>query len=167
MYYVIFTTRLRLPLTKLYCQLANYLGLSINQIAPNAWRIFIGAEVIWGQLSGENHQLTLDEFFYCYKPKQISSSKGIYHFLARKSSLRLMSDMPNSNINWKNRYFFVQGTEWVCKPDEWASIPNGFDNTWGIVKESGESSAFVPWIALVPCLTLVFFSCFQPPSKLI
>ena len=35
-YNAMFAARLRLPLMKLQCQLANYLGLSINQIAPNA-----------------------------------------------------------------------------------------------------------------------------------
>ena len=99
MYDAMFTASLRLPLTELHRQLANYLGLSINQIAPNKWRIFIEAEVIWGQLSGGNHHLTLDEFFYCYRPQQIYSSKDIYHFLARKPSFRLVSDMPNSNRN--------------------------------------------------------------------
>ena len=68
MYDAMFTTRLRLPLMELQHQFADYLGLSISPIAPNTWRIFIGAEVIWGQQSGGNHRLTLDEFFYCYKP---------------------------------------------------------------------------------------------------
>lgn len=84
MYDAMFTAKLRLLLTELHRQLANYLGLSVNQLAPNAWRIFTGAEVIWGLLSGGNCRLTFDEFFYCYKPQQKSSSKGIYHFLARK-----------------------------------------------------------------------------------
>ena len=48
MYNAMFTVGLRLPLTKLYHQLTNYLGLSVSQITPNAWRIFIDAEVIWG-----------------------------------------------------------------------------------------------------------------------
>ena len=99
MYDAMFTAGLRLLLMELHHQLANYLGLSINQIAPNTWRIFIGAEVIWGQLSGGNRRLTLDEFFYYYRPQQISSSKGIYHFLVRKSPLRLVSDMLDSNRN--------------------------------------------------------------------
>ena len=54
MYDAMFVLRLRLPLTDLHHQLAIYLGLFVSQIAPNAWRIFIGAEVIWGQLSGGN-----------------------------------------------------------------------------------------------------------------
>ena len=90
MYDAMFTAGLKLPLTELHHQLANYLGLSISQIAPNAWRIFIGAEVIWGQLNGGNHRLTLDEFFYCYKPQHISSSQRIYHFLARKMLFKLV-----------------------------------------------------------------------------
>ena len=68
MYDAMFIASLRLLLTKLHRQLANYLGLSFSQLAFNAWRIFIGAEVIWGQLIGGNRRLTLDEFFYCYKP---------------------------------------------------------------------------------------------------
>ena len=46
MYVAMFTTGLRLLLTELHSQLANYLGLFVSQIALNAWRIFIGVEVI-------------------------------------------------------------------------------------------------------------------------
>ena len=67
-YDAMFAVGLRLPLTALHCQLANFLGLSIRQIAPNAWRIFIGAEILWGCLNGGNRQLSLDEFFWCYRP---------------------------------------------------------------------------------------------------
>ena len=51
-YEVAFIARLRLPLSYLYCRLADYMGVSIYQIAPNTWRIFICTEVLWGQLSG-------------------------------------------------------------------------------------------------------------------
>ena len=82
MYDAMFAADLRLPLTALHRQLADFLGLSVTQIAPNAWRTFIGAEILWGRLSGGNRQLTLDEFFYCYRPHHIASSKGTYHFNA-------------------------------------------------------------------------------------
>ena len=75
MYDAMLTARLRLPLTALYRQLVDFMGLSVSQIAPNAWRTFIGTEVLW-----VNYQLSLDEFFYCYKPHHIVSSKGTYHF---------------------------------------------------------------------------------------
>ena len=54
MYDAMFAARLRLLLTALHHQLVDYLGLSVNQIAPNAWRTYIGAEILWGSLSGGN-----------------------------------------------------------------------------------------------------------------
>ena len=80
MYDAMFAVGLRLPLTALHLQLADFLGLSVSQIAPNAWRIFISAEVLWDRLSGGNRQLSLDEFFYYSRPQHIMSSKGTYHF---------------------------------------------------------------------------------------
>ena len=114
MYNAMFAARLRLPLTTLNRQLANFLRLSVNQITPNAWRIFIGDEILWGCLNGGNHQITLNEFFWCYRPQHIVSSQGIYHFSTRKKELRLVSDMPDCNRNWKGRYFFIKGMNWVC-----------------------------------------------------
>ena len=94
--------------------------------------------MLWGSLSGGNCKLTLDEFFYCYRPHHISSSKRTYHFAVREKDLKLVFDMPDSNRNWKSRFFFVEGTDWVCREKEWATMPHGyFDNTWAYVKESG------------------------------
>ena len=110
MYDAMFAAGLRLPLTALYRQLMEYLGLSVSQIAPSAWRTFIGAEILWRSLNGGNRQLTMDEFFYCYRPHHISSSKGTYHFSVREKNLKLVSDMLDSNRNWKSMFFFVEGT---------------------------------------------------------
>ena len=46
MYDAMFAAGLRLPLIALHHQLANFLGLFVSQITPNAWRIFIGAEIL-------------------------------------------------------------------------------------------------------------------------
>ena len=46
MYDAMFAAGLRLPLTALHRQLVDYLGMSVSQIAPNAWRTFIGAEIL-------------------------------------------------------------------------------------------------------------------------
>ena len=54
MYDAIFAAGLRLPLIALHHQLVDYLGLSVSQIAPNAWRTFIGAKILWGSLSEGN-----------------------------------------------------------------------------------------------------------------
>ena len=86
-YKAMFIVGLRLPLSTLHHRLAFYLGVSVSQIAPNAWRIFIGVEVLWGQLSGGNCSLTLEEFFYCYKPQEIPRSKGFYNFMCHQAAL--------------------------------------------------------------------------------
>ena len=71
--------------------------------------------------------------------------------------------MPDSNRNWKNRYFFVKKTEWICRPKEWASMPDKFDNSYGIVKESNEllMSFLVASSVLVMYLTLCSFLFFS------
>ena len=38
---------LRFPLNSLHRELLKYLGLSISQISPNAWRVFIAMEVLY------------------------------------------------------------------------------------------------------------------------
>lgn len=126
----------RLPLSALHYRLVQYLALAVTQIAPNAWRIFHGAEVLYGVLSKGSCRLTVEEFFHCYGPSEIVKSRGIYSFLPRKSSLRLVFETPDSNRNWKNQYFFIQGDNWVCHPNERQDMPL-VDITWGILPSSG------------------------------
>ena len=46
MYDAMFAAGLRLPLTAQHRQLVDYLGLFVSQIAPNAWRTFIGVKIL-------------------------------------------------------------------------------------------------------------------------
>ena len=57
----------------------------------------------------------------------------------RRATLKLMTDVPDYNRDWKDRYFFVQGTDWVCGLEEWVDVVE-FDNTWGVLDTTGESS---------------------------
>ena len=54
--------------------------------------------------------------------------------------------MPDSNRNWKGIYFFVKETDWVCHLEEWDTMPHGFDNTLGIVKDSGLVPSTLAWV---------------------
>ena len=76
--------------------------------------------------------------------------------MAQKRKLRLVLDMPDSNGNWKDIYFFVHGTNWVCCPKEWVTMPYGFDNTWGIVKDSGLAPLVFSFTSFVPLFQPVF-----------
>ena len=78
---------LRFPLSSLHRELLKYLGLSVNQISPNAWRVYIAMEVLYGAMSNGARSLTVREFLHCYRPDEIDKSKGMYSFIPRKSIL--------------------------------------------------------------------------------
>ena len=42
---------LRFPLNSLHRELLKYLGLSVSQISPNVWRVFIAMEDLYGAMS--------------------------------------------------------------------------------------------------------------------
>ena len=77
----------------------------------------------------------MEEFFHCYCPFESVKSKGIYSFLLRKPALRLVYETPDSK-NWKNLHFFIQGDNWMCRPNEIENMPL-VDKTWGIMPLSG------------------------------
>ena len=59
---------LRFPLNFLKRELPQHLGLSVSQISPNAWRVFIAMEVLYGVMSNGARSLTVQEFLHCYRP---------------------------------------------------------------------------------------------------
>jgi len=98
--------RLRFPLSSFHHQLLQHLGLSANQISLNAWRVFLSVEVLYGVMSEGARRLTVREFLHSYRPDEIAQSKGMYSFMSRSPLLRLVCKTPDSNGNWKSRYFF-------------------------------------------------------------
>ena len=88
---------LRFPLNSLHRELLKYLGLSISQISPNAWRVFIAMEVLYGAMSNGARSLTVREFLHCYRPYEIDKSNGMYSFVPRKSVLKVIYETPDSN----------------------------------------------------------------------
>ena len=98
------------------------LGLGINQLNPNAWRLIIFMQVLWREVFDGNRPLTMDEFLYYYKPFEISQSLGLYQFSARGSNCRLLKSLPTSNRKWKTEFCFVS-VFWVGKPIEVGTDP--------------------------------------------
>ena len=58
---------LRFPLSTLHKELLKYMGLSVNQISPNAWRVFIAMEILYGAMTDGARRLTVREFLHCYR----------------------------------------------------------------------------------------------------
>ena len=96
-YEQVFKAGLRFPLNSLHRELLKYLGLSISQISPNAWRVFVAMEVLYGAMSNSARSLTVREFLHCYRPDEIDKSKGMYSFVPRKSILKVTYETPDSN----------------------------------------------------------------------
>ena len=88
---------LRFPLNSLHHELLKYLGLSVSQISPNAWRVFIAMEVLYRAMSNGAKLLTVREFLHCYHPNEIDKSKGMYSFVSRKSILKVIYETPDFN----------------------------------------------------------------------
>ena len=126
---------LRFSLNSLHRELLKYLGLFVSQISPNAWRAFIAMEVLYGAMSNGARSLTVREFLHCYHPDEIDKSKGIYSFVPRKSVLKVIYETPDSNRDWKSRYFFLEGDGWMCHSGETNYMP--VDKTCGILDPSG------------------------------
>ena len=50
---------LRFPLSTLHRELLKYLGLSVTQISPKAWRVFIAMEILYGAMTDGARRLTV------------------------------------------------------------------------------------------------------------
>ena len=59
----------------------------------------------------------------------------MYNFVPRKSVLKVIYETPDSNRDWKSRYFFLKGDGWICHPRETDYMP--VDKTWGILDPFG------------------------------
>ena len=130
---------LRFPLSSLHRELLKHLGLSVNQVSPNAWRVFLAMEVLYGAMTNDARRLTVQEFFHYYRPDEIDKSRSMYSFVPRSPLLRIVYETLNSIRNWKNRFFFLDGDKWMCRPRDPEHMP--VDTTWGILPPSSMHSS--------------------------
>ena len=125
---------LRFLLSTLHCELLKCLGFSVNQVSPNAWRIFIAMEILYGAMMDGARTLTVKEFLHCYRSDEIDKSRGVYSFVPRSLLLKVIYETPDSNRDWKSRYFFLEGDGWMCRLGDTEHMP--IDTTWGILHPS-------------------------------
>ena len=109
------------PLSTLHRELLKYLGLSVTQISPNAWKVFIAMEILYGVMTDGARRLTVREFLHYYRPDEIDRSRGMYSFASRSPLLKVIFETPDSNRDWKSRYFFLEGDEWIRLGRPWRS----------------------------------------------
>ena len=126
--------KLRFPWSSLHCELLKCLGLSINQVSPSTWRVFIAMEVLYGAMTNGAKSLMVREFLHCYHPDEIDKSRGMYSFVPKSLLLKFIYETLDSNRNWKSRYFFLEGDDWMCCLGDTEHMP--VDTTWGILHPS-------------------------------
>ena len=91
-------------------------------------------EVLYGFMSNGARRLTVREFLHCYCLDKIDKSRGIYSFVPRSSLLKVIFEIPDSNRDWKSRYFFLEDDKWMCRLRDTKYMP--VDTTWGILYPS-------------------------------
>ena len=89
--------RLRFPLSSLHHELLKCLSLSVNPVSPNAWRVFIAMEVLYGAITNGARSLMVREFLHCYHLDKIDKSRGMYSFVPRSPLLKVIYETLNSN----------------------------------------------------------------------
>jgi len=122
-------------------------------------------EVLYKVMSDGVCRMTVEKFFHCYDPSEITQSKGMYSFVPRSPLLRLVCDTLDSNRNCKSRYFFIQGDEWMCHPSDQEYMP--VDKTLGIMPSSGLYPSVLGFYFLVFTLfdILSISYCSSGPSR--
>ena len=103
----------RLPIHPIIRAILAYINLAPSQLSPNAWRLLIGAIVLWRAV--HHSDLPVQVFIGCYVPTSAKNHPSYYHFVARKQTKRMLQVTQTSNHNWKPRYFFVSGA-WEFGP---------------------------------------------------
>ena len=72
-------------------------------------------QTLWKEVFCRDRPLTVDKFLCCYKPSEISQSKGFYQFTTRGNDCRLIKSLASSNRRWKTEYIFISGF-WAGNP---------------------------------------------------
>ena len=91
-------------------------------------------EILYGAMLDGRRRLTVREFLHCYCPDEIDRSRGMYSFASRSPLLKVIFETPDSNRDWKSRYFFLEGNTWMNRLGEMEYMP--VDTTWGVIHPS-------------------------------
>ena len=91
-------------------------------------------EILYGAMADGARRLMVCEFLHCYRPDEIDRSRGMYSFASRSPLLKVIFETPDSNRDWKSRYFFLESGEWMSRPGEMEYML--VDTTWGVLHSS-------------------------------
>ena len=95
-------------------------------------------QVLWREALERNLPITVDEFFYYYKPAEIKQSTSFYQFLSRGPQFSLIKGYSSFDRLWKTEFFIISG-DWVGDPVDVNSAPfPHFTNPLGRLRPEGK-----------------------------
>ena len=80
-------------------------------------------DVLYGAMTDGARRLTVREFLHCYRSNEIDKSRGMYSFVLRSPLLKVIYEIPDYNRDWKSRYFFLEGDDWMCHLGDTEHMP--------------------------------------------
>ena len=111
-------------------------------------------QILWREVFGRDHPLTVDEFLFCYKPSEINQSLGFYQFTARCKDCRLIKSLASSYRNWKKGFIFVSSF-WLGNPVDVGKDPFApYSRDLGNLRPEGTS---LPFFIFLFSFYLIFY----------
>ena len=99
------------PSSKVSCNISMYARPSSF---PIFWGVLVGLLVVFRDkgLRVPSIALLLDLF-------NVKEASKVFLYISKRATVRpIISDLPSSHKNWKERYFFVGGRHWEYNPTD-------------------------------------------------
>ena len=113
-------------------------------------------QILWKEVFGRDHPLTVDKFLYCYKPSEINQSHGFHQFTAKGNDCRLIKSLVSSDRNWKTEFIFVSDF-WARHPvDVGKDIFTPYTGDLGNLRPEGMSLPFF-FITYIIIIIIIFY----------
>ena len=111
-------------------------------------------QILWKEVFGRDHPLTVDKFLYCYKPSEINQSLGFHQFTAKGNDCRLIKSLVSSDRNWKTEFIFVSDF-WARHPvDVGKDIFAAYTGDLGNLRPEGMS---LPFFCIIYIIIIIFY----------
>jgi hypothetical protein len=105
-YEIMLLAGLRFPFLDIARELVLFLGVSLSQLTPNAWRYLLASFILWRTVLGA--RMTIPEFFNIYRAAY--KREGVVEFTVRNNPIFIyLSQNYSNNRGWRSDFFWVSG----------------------------------------------------------
>ena len=119
---VAFDNGLHFPLHPFIKGVLQHFNVCPSQLLPNGWGILVGLLAFFRDRGLSVPSVAL--LLYLFSLKE--TAEGFLYFSRRPGAPLVISDLPSSHKSWKERYFFVSGSNWEYDPidkDDTLGVP--------------------------------------------